>query len=100
MENTTTIHYILVYHFYFLTHYQQLHPTEQELEDYQLEKEWPLDHLLLKLALRSQGTYVRDSFVCMLDALLRTPLNTLDVAGASTTGEEDVAAATPLHGEL
>jgi len=75
MENTTTIHYILVYHFYFLTHYQQLHPTEQELEDYQLEKEWPLDHLLLKLALRSQGTYVRDSFVCMLDALLRGPLH-------------------------
>jgi len=54
----------------------------------------------LKLVHHFQGTSVLVSSAAYWTPSSGLPYNTLDVAGASTTREEDVAAALPLHGEL
>ena len=71
----TTVHYILSPQF-FLIRYQQLHPTEQELEDYQLEN--------VRMAPRSSffepGSSLPRNLRArllrrILDTLLQTPLH-------------------------
>ena len=92
----TTVHYILSPQF-FLIRYQQLHPTEQELEDYQLEN--------VRMAPRSSffepGSSLPRNLRArllrrILDTLLRTPLHHPRRGGTSSTGEDEL----PLPGEL